>query len=83
MMTKATKYNAKSPEEIEERHAAARVRLKTKYDKEVDSEKLYVAYKDELPFVDDRNQVLTLVFCCTCELNRLCLGYCYVPRAQP
>ena len=53
-------------------------RLKT-----VDSVELYEDYKDELPFVDNRNQVLILVFCCTCELNRLCSGYCYVPRAQP
>ena len=67
----------------EVRRKAAVLRLKTDYDKKVDSVELYEDYKDELPFVDDRNQVLNLVFCCTCELNRLCSGYCYVPRAQP
>ena len=67
----------------EVRRKAAILRLKTDYDKKVDSVELYEDYKDEMPFVDDRNQVLNLIFCCTCELNRVCSGYCYVPRAQP
>jgi len=68
VMTTATKYKSSADREEqradkEKRHAAARVRLKADYDKEVDSEKLYEAYKDESLFVEDRNQVLTLVFC--------------------
>ena len=81
------KTRVKSPEErqreSEERHAAAVLRIKADYDKVVDRQVLYEAFKSESPFVDDRNQVLTLVFCCTCELSRLCTGYCYVPRAMP
>jgi len=79
---KTKKPTAERNADAEKRHAAARVRLKADYDKKVDSVELYEDYKDEPPFVDDRNQVLNLVFCCTCELNRFCSGYCYVPRAQ-
>ena len=60
-MIKATSYmQSVSPEE---RHAAAVLRIKADYDKVVDSKALYEAYEKESPFVDDRNQVLTLVFC--------------------
>ena len=62
---KRVKSTAERNADKEERHNAAVLRLKTDYYKEVDSEQLYEDYKDELPFVDDRNQVLTLVFCCT------------------
>ena len=57
MNYKPSELKPKSAEEVEERHEAARLRLKAEYDKKVDSEQLYVDYKDELQFVDDRNQV--------------------------
>ena len=63
--------------------AAARIRLKEDYDEAVNAKELYEAYEKESPVVDARDQVLTLVFCCTCELSRLWTGCCYVPRAQP
>ena len=81
-MIKSTTYKRTGKTE-EELTAEARIRLKADYDEAVDAKALYEDYESELPVVDERDQVLTLVFCCTCELSRLCTGCCYVPRSKP
>ena len=81
VMIKATTYwQGLSPEKI---HAAAVIRIKADYDEVVDSVALYEDCEKESAFVDDRHLVLTHVFCCACELNRLCSGHYHAPIEQP
>jgi hypothetical protein len=81
VMIKTTTY--KKGLSTKERHDAAVARLKADYDAVVDSVSIYADCKKELPFVDERHLVLTHVFCCTCELNRLCSGHYHAPSRQP
>ena len=61
----ATQYkkskNSKSKKTPVERQAAASLRLKAKYDEQVDPEVLYEACKEESLFIDDRHQARALV----------------------
>ena len=89
-MIGAAKYkkrekSQKTLEEQQAAEAAASLRIKADYDKVVDAEVLYEDCKQKSPFVDDGHQAHTLVLFVvyTCESNRLCSGYYYVPGGYP